>query len=210
MNRVIIADDHVVIRQGLRALLSKNGDWEVVGEASDGLAVLAEIEKYHPDIVILDLAMPGLGGVETIARLTKMQHSPAVLVLSARDDENSVSSALRAGARGFIPKSSSMEELQFALEALRRGQTYISPSVCAGVLNRGPGEEGASPLAILSNREREVMKLLCEGQPNRDVARLLHISPRTVDTHRTNIMRKLGVKSNAELVQLALRTGLIE
>ncbi len=209
LGKIVIADDHVVIRQGLKALITKSGDWEVVAEASNGLEVVPLVENHVPDVVIVDLSMPSLGGIEAITRLARLASKPTVLVLSAKSDEMSVNEAMKAGAKGFIPKTASSDELMFALEALKRGQTYLSPSVCAGVLGRN-GEEGAGPLGQLSPREREVMKLLCEGRPNRDVAKTLHISPRTVDTHRTNIMKKLGIKSNAELVQVAIRSGLVE
>ncbi len=207
--RFVIADDHVVLRQGLRALLDAVPGWSVVGEASDGFEVLPLVEHHTPDVVILDLSMPQLGGVETIARLRRSNSNCAILVLSAKDDDNSVREAMRAGANGFLPKTSQSDELEFALRSLLKGQTYLSPSVCDAMLRAG--EDGASsPLSQLSDREREVMKLLCEGHPNRVVAKTLHISPRTVDSHRSNIMKKLSVSSNAELVQVALKCGLIE
>ncbi len=212
MVKIIIADDHVVLREGLRSLLNGIEGWHVVAEANDGLEVMPLVERFSPDIVILDLGMPNLGGVETIARLQKLEVKPKVLVLSAKDDEMSVREALRRGAQGFVPKTAPATELEFALRALIKGQTYLSPSVSAGVLTRGIDEEGAdlSPISVLTMREREVMKLLSEGRPNRDVAKTLHISPRTVDSHRANIMKKLGINSNAELVQAALKYGVIE
>lgn len=212
MVKIIIADDHIVLRNGLRSLLERTEEWEVVAEASDGFEVLPLVEEHFPDIVILDLSMPNLGGVETIARLRKLEQSPGILVLSAKDDELSVAEAMDAGATGFVPKSASTDELKFALCSVLKGQTYLSPSVAAGVINQRSEGNGssASPLGTLSSREREVMKLLSEGLPNRDVAKKLHISPRTVDSHRANIMKKLGIGSNAELVQAALRSGLIE
>lgn len=211
MTKIIIADDHIVLREGLRSLLNSIGDWDVVAEASDGFEVLPLIEQHSPDLLILDLSMPNLGGVETIVRVQKLKNKPLVLVLSAREDDISVNEAIRAGAKGYVPKSSGSDELQFAIRSLLKGQTYISPAVAGGLLNRDEnGEVSESPLATLTAREREVMKLLCEGRPNRDVAKLLHISPRTIDSHRANIMKKLGVTSNAELAQIAVKYGLIE
>lgn len=208
---IIIADDHVVLREGLRALLNTIEGWNVVAEASDGFEVLPLVEKLAPDIVVLDLCMPNLGGIETIARLQRLDKTPRILVLSAREDECSVNDAMEAGAHGYVPKSSTSDELQFAIKALLKGQTYLSPAVCGGMLTRNASGTGKqSPLSSLTSREREVMKLLSEGRPNRDVAKALHVSPRTIDSHRANIMRKLGVSSNAELVQLAVKTGLIE
>lgn len=212
MPTVIIADDHVVLRQGLRFLVDSLDSWTVVAEASDGFEVLPLVEQHQPDVLILDLSMPNLGGVETISRLKRSKQQTNILVLSARDDEQSVRAAMRAGAKGFIPKSSEAQELEFALRAVLAGQTYLSPSVCQSVITKGldANEQELSPLDVLTTREREVMKLLCEGQPNRVVAKTLHISKRTVDSHRANIMKKLGINSNAEMTQLALKYQLIE
>ena len=211
MAKIIIADDHVVLREGLRSLLNTIDGLEVVAEASDGFEVLPLIEEHEPDLLIIDLTMPNLGGVETISRLQKAKHKPNILVLSAREDDVSVAEAIRAGAKGYVPKSSDSDELQFAIKSLLKGQTYVSPSVASGVVGKDASEQdNISPLASLTSREREVMKLLSEGKPNRDVAKVLHISPRTIDSHRSNIMKKLGITSNAELVQLALKYGLVE
>lgn len=211
MANIVIADDHIVLREGIRSLLNAIDGWNVVGEASDGLEVLPLVERHHPDLLIVDLSMPNLGGIETISRLKKSGQAVAILVLSARDDATSVGEAMRAGANGFLPKSSTSDELQFAIRSLLKGQTYLSPAIAARALNSHSVDgEPTTPLATLTSREREVMKLLAEGHPNRDVAKILHISPRTIDTHRANIMKKLGAESNAELVQLALRYGLVE
>lgn len=212
MTKIIIADDHVVLRQGLKSLLEGVEQWEVVAEASDGFEVIPLVEQHQPDLVIIDLTMPNLGGVETIARLQRLKHCPRVLVLSAREDDLSVSDAMKAGAKGYVPKSSGSDELQFAIRSLLKGQIYISPTVAGGMLNNdGTVKDGSSsPLSTLTSREREVMKLLSEGHPNREVAKKLHISPRTIDSHRANIMKKLGIASNAELVQAALKYGLVE
>jgi len=213
MAKILIADDHIVLREGLRALLDSFEQWNVVAEASNGFEVLDLVEKHTPDLVILDLTMPKLSGFETISRLCKMQHVPAILVLSAKDDETSVGEAIKAGASGYLPKTSEQTELAFAITSLLKGQRYISPSIAGAVINaqeRSIDGGVSSPLALLSSREREVMKLLAEGAPNRDVAKLLHVSPRTIDSHRANIMKKLGIKSNAEIVQTALKYGMIE
>lgn len=210
MAKIIIADDHVVLRQGLKALLSLTEGWEVVAEAGDGFEVLPMVEKHDPDLLIIDLSMPNLGGIETIARLQRLTKKPYVLVLSARDDDYSVSEAMKAGANGFLPKTASQDELEFAARSVLKGQTYISPAVCQTMLHANAANGNSSQLASLSSREREVLKLLSEGHPNRDVAKLLHISPRTVDSHRANIMKKLSLSSNAELVQFAIKHGVIE
>lgn len=207
--RILIADDHVVIREALKGLLSEAG-WEVVGEAGDGFQVLSLVQEHEPDVLVLDLAMPNLGGLEVLRRLNERERKTAVLVLSAQDDEDSVCGALEAGARGYVPKTANAEELKFALSSVGKGLTYISPSVSAVVLSGAArGEERRTPLDALTSREREIMQLLSLGKPNRLVAKTLHISPRTVDSHRAKIMKKLGVSSNAEMVQLALRYGLL-
>lgn len=208
MTKIVLADDHQVLRQGLRALLSNVPDWQIVGEASDGFEVVRLCDQECPDVVILDLSMPNLGGVEAIHRLMNRTRQPLIVVLSAKDDDFSVSDAIKAGAKGYVTKSSNAEELQFAIHSVLKGQTYVSPSVCGGLLRAN--SDSGSALAALSSREREVMRLLSEGRPNREVAKLLHISPRTVDSHRANILKKLGVNSNAELVQLAVRHGMVE
>lgn len=210
---IVIADDHAVFRQGLRALLEEQLDWKVVAEAASGLEVIPLVQELAPDILVIDLTMPSLGGIEAIARLRKDGACPGILVLSGREDEESVGSAMRAGANAYVPKSAAMEELAFAIRAVLKGQRYLSPVVCDRVLASGmlSGKDQAqSPLQHLTAREREVLKLLAEGTPNREVAKILHISPRTIDSHRANIMKKLGAKSNAELVQIAMRYGLIE
>ena len=210
MVKIIVADDHCVLREGLSALIHAVVGWQVVAQAQDGLEVISAISKHSPDIVILDLSMPTLGGIEALARIKKMPNPPKTLVLSARDDENTASEAIEAGAHGFVSKKSSSDEIEFAIKSILRGQIYLSPCVASGVLNQSRLGRDANPLDELSTREREVMKLLCEGHPNRDIASLLHISPRTVDSHRANIMKKLGVQSNAALTQLAVKHSLIE
>jgi DNA-binding NarL/FixJ family response regulator len=205
MVQLLIADDHAVLRQGLKSLLEGIEDWKVIGEAADGLEAVKLTEKLSPDVIIVDLSMPNLGGVEAIARLKREKGNPAIVVLSAKEDEWSVQDAMKAGASAYVSKSSSSEELQFAIKAVLKGQTYLSPSVCGAFLR----SEGGSPVQELSGREREVLKMIAEGKPNRDIAKLLHISPRTVDSHRANILKKLGVNSNAELTQMALKYGII-
>jgi two-component system response regulator NreC len=208
MVQLLIADDHAVVRQGLRSLLSSESGWNVVAEASDGVEAVRMTESHAPDVIIVDLSMPNLGGIEAISRLKNQKGSPAIVVLSAKEDEFSVSDAMHAGASAYVTKSSSSDELKFAIKAVLKGQTYLSPSICGAFLKAEQG--GLSPVQELSSREREVLKLLAEGKPNREIAKFLHISPRTVDSHRANILRKLGVNSNAELTQVAIKYGVIE
>ena len=207
MAEIVLADNQVILREGIRALIDQIEDWSVVGEASDGFELLPLVQTHSPDIVILELSMPNLGGLEAINRLMRLADSPPILVLSAKSDDLSISEALKAGAMGYLTKDSDSEELKFAIRALLGGKSYLSPEVAHRVLTHSNEDE--IPLCALSSREREVMKLLSEGKANREVAKLLHISPRTVDSHRANIMKKLGVKSNAAMVQLALEFGMI-
>ncbi|HQH27541.1 MAG TPA: response regulator transcription factor, partial [Oligoflexia bacterium] len=193
MPTVVIADDHLVLREGVKSVLRAIEDLEVVAEATNGLELASLVEKHCPDLVIVDLSMPTLGGIEAIVRIQKLPHKPCILVLSAREDDLAVNEAVEAGARGYVPKTSASDELIFAVRAVLKGQTYISPSVAGALINRSDGMH--SPLQGLTDREREVMKLLCEGHPNRKVAKTLHISARTVDSHRANIMKKLAVSS---------------
>ncbi len=211
MPKFIIADDQVMIREGLRSIISQIANWQVIGEAGDGFDLLPLVEKLVPDIVILDINMPNIGGIENIERMQKLDKKPIILVLSAREDESSVSQAIRSGAKGYLSKSSSKQEIEFAIYALLKGQTYVTPSVTNALLSSsGKHPIVVNPLSALTTREREIMKLLCEGNHNREVAKLLHISPRTIDSHRANIMKKLGISTNAELVQMAIKSGLIE
>lgn len=206
--KIIVADDHAVLREGIKALLAQIEGWNVVGEAEDGVELLHLVEIHHPDLVILDLAMPHLGGLETLEQLSALKTKPQVLVLSANADERAAFEAIRSGARGFVQKSGTTQELVFAMQSILKGQKYLSPVVCAGVLESTGSCSERDVLSALSSRERQVMHLLCEGMPNREIARKLCISPRTVDTHRTNLLKKLGVSSNVELARLALQKGL--
>lgn len=209
MGRVILADDHRVVREGLKALVETKTPHQVVAQAENGLELTPMVNTHKPDIVVLDLAMPMLGGLESLNRLKDLDQRPAVLVLSSKDDRSSVREAVKAGASGYVTKSSSQEELLAAIEAIIKGEHYFSPDVAKHLVDMDSPED--NPLySKLSSREREVMKLLCEGHGNKFVADTLKLSTRTIDSHRANIMRKLGVESNAELVQEAIRWGLLE
>lgn len=208
MTRIIIADDHIVLREGLCALINEVSGFDVVSQASDGFEAIKEVKKHLPDVVILDLQMPKLGGMETLDRLKKIENPPLVLILSAYEDESIATEAIKKGAKGFLTKQTTKDELEFAINSILRGQTYISQNLL-GPVNSLLESKTENPLSLLTSREREVMKLLSEGHKNKEVAKILHISPRTIDSHRANIMKKLGVQSNAELTQLAIKTGLI-
>jgi DNA-binding NarL/FixJ family response regulator len=206
---LIIADDLVVLRQALCEMLKARGKFTVVAQASDGEQLLALLKNHHADVVIMDLAMPNLNGVQTLEKLKEFGPNVPVLVLSADEGERNVRAALKAGARGYIPKNAGVEELEFAINAILEGKTYLSPGITDQLMARQAQGLPENPLSVLTNREIEILKHLADGKPNRDIGKLLHISTRTVDTHRSNILKKLKVKTNAELVKMAITHELI-
>ncbi len=207
--KLFLVDDHQVLRQALTEALCSKG-YQVVGEASDGAELLLQLTSVKADLIIMDLAMPKANGLTTIEELKRRGIEAPVLVLSADESEKSIRAALKAGARGFLPKQVGLSEVAFAIEAVLTGKTYLSPSITERFMASG-GVEGscASPLDCLSAREREIFVLLAVGKPNREIGKQLHISTRTVDTHRSNILKKLALKTNAELVKLAITEGLV-
>lgn len=203
--KVLIADDHELVRSGIRAMVEDLGKFLVVAESANGSDTLDAIKEHAPDVLILDIQMPGLGGLEVLKRLQADSKNPQVLVVSASEPGLSVSEAFKNGASGYLTKNSSREEFSKALETILAGKKYVSPSVAEYAVGNGNN----TPLSQLSDREREVFKLLAEGKKNKDIAKILFVSSRTIDTHRLNIMKKLDVKTNGELVQLAIRFGVI-
>lgn len=209
--RVLLADDHVLVRAGLRKLLESIPDLLVVGEADDGMALLALIAQLQPDLVLMDIAMPGLNGLETTARVKKNWPEVRVVILSMHQNEEYVRQALRHGAAGYLLKDAAPLELDLALKAVLRGETYLSPAVSKGVLSdyvqRLRSDE--QPGALLTPRQREVLTLIAEGQSTKEIARRLDLAVKTVDTHRSQLMKQLGIHEVAGLVRYALRVGLI-
>ncbi len=210
MINLIIADDHVVVRQALAEMLKKRGSFNVLAEASHGGELLELLKNHRPDVVILDLNMPTVDGLQTLEKLSAQGAFPPVLILSAGEGERNVRAALKAGAKGYVPKNVGIEELEFAIQSILNGKTYLSPAVVAPLVSKGSGEVNLeSPLTVLTKREVEILKHLADGKPNREIGKMLHISTRTVDTHRSNILKKLNLKTNAELVKIAISNGLI-
>jgi DNA-binding NarL/FixJ family response regulator len=212
MIRLLIADDHAVLRQALGEMLSAKGEYQVIAEAANGVEFLQALKENSADVVILDLSMPLLSGLEALRQLKEAQAPhPPILVLSADEEPHTVRAAFEAGASGFVPKNAGVQELEFAISSVLRGNSYLSPHVTAAMVARdGKGAAGDSPANILTKRELEIMVHLADGKPNREIGKMLHISTRTVDTHRTNILRKLNLRTNAELVKLAIGHGLIK
>lgn len=209
--RVLLADDHTLVRAGLRKLLESITDVEVVGEADDGLALLQLAEQLQPNLVLMDIAMPGLNGLETTARLTKAQPGVRVIILSMHQNEEYVRQALRNGASAYLLKDAAPLELEFALKSVLRGETYLSPAVSRGVVSdyvqRLRADE--QPGDALTPRQREVLQLVAEGHSTKEIARRLDLSVKTVDTHRSQLMKQLDIHEVAGLVRYAMRNGLV-
>lgn len=211
MINLIVADDHVVLRQALCELLNHRGNYNVVAQASDGAQLVELLSTHKPDLVIMDVAMPRLDGIAALEEIYRGTTPPPVLILSADEAAGNVRAALKAGAKGFLPKHAALEELEFAIAAIIQGKTYLSPSITDSIVNSNGETRSphADPLAVLTKREVEIMGYLADGMPNREIGKLLHISTRTVDTHRSNILKKLNVRTNAELVKIAIQCKLI-
>jgi two-component system response regulator NreC len=206
--KLYLVDDHLVLRQALAEALGHRGKYSVVGHAGNGNELLSAATNVRADVIVLDFSLPKTNGIEMLNQLRKLGNNTPVLILSADESGRCVKAALQAGAKGFVPKQAGLSEMEHAIDAIARGGTYLSPSVSERIATNGNGEahEQAST-TVLSNREREIMILLANGKPNREIGKLLSISVRTVDTHRSNILRKLGFKTNAELVKLAIAEG---
>jgi DNA-binding NarL/FixJ family response regulator len=210
MINLIIADDHVVLREALCDFLETKGKYLVVGQASNGEELLEVCSRQAADLIILDVAMPRLDGVQALERLNQSQNPPPVLILSASDGELKVRQALKAGARGYLPKNAGLEELEFAIRSILEGKTFLSPAVTNNLMGDHDSEDPLSnPLKALTRREIEILAHLADGKPNREIGKSLHISTRTVDTHRSNILKKLKVRTNADLVKIAIQHELI-
>lgn len=206
--RVLLADDHALVRAGIRALLEKIKRVEVVGEAGDGLQALALIEQLGPDVVLLDLTMPGLSGFEVLKETSEKFPAVNMIVLSVHDSEEYAFHALRSGAVGYLPKSAASTELAEAIERVVRGEKYLSPSIApeaALELSRPSSESDVD----LTPRQLEVIKLISTGSSTRDIARTLKISIKTVETHRAQLMERLNIHDVAGLVRFAIKKGLV-
>lgn len=208
--RVLLADDHSMFRDALRQLIEGRDLGVVVAETGDGKEAVELAERHRPDVAILDLWMPRLSGEEATRQIVQSGCGARVLVLSMHEDWKQVRGAFRAGAHGYVVKSAASSELMDALRALCAGRTYISPSVAhhmVSAMEGGPGAE--SPLARLTEREREVLQLIAEGLSTKEVASQLGVAVKTAESHRTSLMRKLGVHKASELVRIAIREGII-
>ena len=212
MITVVIAEDQQIVREGLLALLADEQDLEVVGEAQDGIDAIATVERLKPDILLLDIGMPGLNGLDVTRQLSRRVTETKIIILSSHADETMVRKGLQYGAAAYLLKASSANELVRAIREVQQGNRYLS----APLVNRAieyyvtsDGDRYQDPYEQLTDREREIFQLVAEGNSSNEIANRLSISPRTVETHRTNLMRKLDMKSQSDIIRFAIRRGIL-
>jgi len=212
-HRIVIAEDHTILREGLRALLSSDPDLEIVGEAEDGQEAIRCVEKLKPGLVLMDLSMPRMNGMDAIREIKKRSPDTRILVLTVHKEDEYIVATLQAGANGYVLKDSTHTELKIAIKNVFDGKFYISPGISAKVIegfleNKSP-QKAATPWDSLTARERGILKLIAEGYKNKDIADFLCISVKTVEKHRANLMQKLDLHSVSALTTLAIEKGLI-
>jgi len=211
--RLVVGDDHAIMRQGLRKILEGRPEWTIVAEAGDGRAAVRDVLAFEPDVAVLDIGMPLLNGIEATAQIVRRLPSVGVLILSMHDDHAYITRAVRAGARGYLLKDAAGADLIHAIEAVAAGTSFLSPSVTKVLLDEYLKETANHGVTdrydLLSAREREVFQLVVEGHSTRRIADVLSLSAATVDTHRARILEKLDVRNTAELVRFAVRHGLV-
>ena len=211
--RVLIADDHSLVREGISAFLRYTEDIDVVAEASDGLEAIEKALKFRPDIILMDISMPKLGGLEATVEIRKADPSIRIIVLTQYDDKEYISRFLKAGVSGYLLKRAVGSDLVSAIHAVRDGETYLYPSIASKVVDGYLGKEGPSAedgYDSLTDREKQVLKLVAEGYSHKEAADMLKISTKTVVVHQTNILEKLGLNNRAELIRYALSRGIIK
>lgn len=211
--KVLIADDHTLVRQGIRSLLALAADIEIVGEAADGREAVEKVRRLEPDVVLMDLAMPKMGGLEATRRIRREFPATKVLAVTQYDDSDYVIPIIEAGARGFVTKMASPLELASAIQAVYRGDSFLSPSAAAALVEEcqlKTGTEGEKDsYQLLTDRERETLKLIAEGHTAREIAEVLVVSPKTVEWYKTNLMSKLNLHNTADLIKYAIRKRVV-
>jgi DNA-binding NarL/FixJ family response regulator len=204
--KVLLADDHTMVREGLAALIDGHSQVRVVGQCGDGLQVVKKVEELKPDVVVLDISMPGTNGLDICRELSKKFHEVAVLILTMHDSEQFISKAMQNGARGYLIKDAAPAQLTAAILAVARGEKFLGAGITPAMLN--PHTQG-DPYDRLTPRERQVLQLIAESKTNRQIAHILKLSVKTVDTHRSHLMRKLGIHDQTSLVKFVLRRGIV-
>jgi two-component system, NarL family, response regulator NreC len=212
--RIVLADDHTIIRSGLRLLLEQQPDFKVVAEASDGRQAVQLVAKHHPNVVVLDIGMPELNGIEATRQIVAQDPHPDVVILSMHSDESYVLRALKAGARAYILKNAAEADLIRAVQAVSEGKSFFSPVISKMLLEdyvrQVREKEVEDSYDLLTPREREILQLIAEGKTNKEMATILGLSPHTIETHRGNILEKLNLHSVPELILYAVRKGIIQ
>ncbi len=209
--KVLLADDHSIVRAGLRRIVEESGEMEVVAEADDGREAIQLVQKTAPDVAVIDISMPGLDGLEVISRLQSLHPKLPILVLTMHEEGQYVVRAIQAGAMGYLTKQSAPEQLVKAIRKIHDGQRYITDEAAESLALRvAKGSNGKSPLDSLSMRELQVLRRLAMGHTNREIASAYHISIKTVDTYRARLLKKLGLRNNAELSRFAIQNNLVE
>jgi len=207
--KVLIVDDHALLREGIRSLLASHDDIEVVGEAANGSEAIEKVREVDPDVILMDIAMPVMDGLEATRRIRKQNPNIKIIILTQYDRKDYVLSSIKSGASGFIPKNVIISELVSAIRTAHSGDAFLHPSVAKMVIEDYLRQVEPSPYDRLTDREREVLKLVAEGLTNQEIADLLSVSVKTVLGHRTSLMEKLGIHNRTELIKYAIRKGLI-
>lgn len=207
--RILVVDDHAVLRDGVRALLDVHDDIEIIGEASEGKEAIEKTKELSPDVVVMDIAMAGMDGLEATRRITKKNPGVKVLVLTQHDNREYILSAIKAGAAGYVPKRALGSELVSAIRAICRGESFLYPSAAAALISDYLHQVEEEPYDRLTAREREILKLIADGHTSREIAEMLYLSLKTVLGHRTKIMDKLDIHNRTELIKYAMRKGLV-
>ena len=206
--RILVADDHAILREGLSSLLRKESDFDLVGEAHDGLSALDLMRKLKPDVAVIDISMPKPDGIEVCRTMTAQQPSTRIIALSLHNERQTLFSILKAGASGYVLKNCAFQELATAIRNVAAGQSYISPKLSNLLIDELVNPQAGNQADVLTEREQKIVKMLSEGSTSKQIAAKLNVSIKTVDTHRRQIMDKLKVNSVAELTKYALRTGM--
>ena len=206
--KVLIVDDHTIMREGIHALLGMSQDVEVVGEASDGNEAIERCRETTPDVLLMDIAMPGMDGLEATRQIKKKNKNVKVLILTQHSNREYILSAVKAGADGYVPKAALSSELLSAIRAIHRGDSFLHPTIAATLIEEYRSQAGNDPFDLLTTREREILKLLSDGHKCREISTKLFISLKTVMGHRTKIMEKLNIHNRTDLIKYAVRKGL--